>query len=119
MNNIRFNYLYRDGANFKAWGEVIFSNPDRLPLGLIEIKLHKNFLPDKLFIASQISIPETFLFLEGKITSNDHCYHEFNSVENCQEETTDSLNRSIFEFLNDVEKASIQGWKAFDILERI
>ena len=118
MNSIRFNYLYRDGSNYKSWGEVVFSNPEQLTLGEIETKLIDAFLPDKLFIASQVSIPEKFLFLNGKFTEYDHCYQEFDSVEVCESIPTDSLKLSITDFLRDVELASKQGWKAFDILER-
>ena len=118
MSSIKFYYLYRDGANYKSWGEVVFTNPDRLTLGEIRTRLITSFLPDRLFLAHQISITEKFLFLDGKFTNYDHCYHEFDNVEFCQEYPTDRLNRSITEFLKDVEAASKQGWKAFDILER-
>ena len=118
MDNIRFCYLYRDGSNYKSWGEVIFSNPEQLTLDKIEIRLIDAFLPDKQFIASQISIPEKFLFLDGKFTKYDHCYHEFDCVEVCEEDSTDSLERSISDFLREVETTSKHGWEAFDILER-
>lgn len=29
---IRFNYMYRDGANYKNHGEVIMLNPDNISL---------------------------------------------------------------------------------------
>jgi hypothetical protein len=50
--NVKFNYLYRDGGNFKSWGEVIFSNLENLPVNEIEAKLINAFLPDNQFIAS-------------------------------------------------------------------
>ena len=118
MNNIRFNYLYRDGSNYKSRGEVIFSNPENLTVSEIEEKLLQAFLPDKQFIASQITIPEKFLFTDMRFTRYDHCYHEFDGVEVCEEDSTDSLGRSVIDFLRDVEAASKQGWRAFDILER-
>ena len=118
MENIKLNYLYRDGANYKSWGDVVFSNPDRLTLSEIESKLIIAFLPDKLFVAHQISIPEKFLFASGKLTKFDHCYHEFDSVEICTENPTDNLNRSITDFLKTVELTSQNGWKAFGILDR-
>lgn len=117
MNNIRFNYLYRDGANYKSWGEVIFSNLEKISLDEIEEKLLKAFLPDKQFVASQIAIPDKFLFSGGKFTKHDHCYHEFDCIEVCEEDSTDDLGRSIAVFLQEVEFNARQGWKAFDILE--
>jgi len=118
MSNIKFNYLYRDGANSKSWGAIIFTNPEQLTLDEIEKGLIAAFLPDKLFIASQISIPERFLFARGNFTRFDHCYHEFDTVEICQDKPTDSLSRSIMDFLKDVELISQRGWKAFDVLDR-
>ena len=118
MNNIKFNYLYRDGSNYKSWGEVIFSNPENLPVIEVEVKLLNAFLPDKQFIASQISIPEKFLFADGKFTKYDHCYHEFDCVVFCQEPPIDDLQRSITDFLKGVELVSKKGWEAFDILDR-
>ncbi len=118
MSNIKFNYLYHDGANYKSWNEVVFENPEQLSLGEVEKRLVAAFLTDRLFVASQISIPEKFLFLDGKFTKYDHCYHEFDCVEICDEDSTDSLGRSISDFLREVELIAKQGWEAFDILER-
>ncbi len=117
MGNVKFVYLYRDGANYKSWNEVVFTNPDRLDLEGIERSLIVAFLTDKLFIADQISVPDKFLFIEDQVTKFDHCYHEFDHVEICEEKPTDSLSRTVTSFLKDVKLASEQGWKAFDILE--
>jgi hypothetical protein len=67
MGNIKFHYLYRDGSNYRKWGEVVFFDADDLPLGLITKRLQKLFLEDGLFIAHQVRIPE--VFLAEKITS--------------------------------------------------
>jgi hypothetical protein len=118
MKNIKFNYLYRDSSNYKSWGEVIFLNPEKLAINEIASRIFNAFLPDKQFIANQVFIPEKFLFINEKFTRYDHCYHEFDCVEVCEEDSTDSLGRSIEDFLRDTETASKQGWKAFDILDR-
>ncbi len=118
MNNIKFCYLYRDGSNYKSWGEVIFSNQENLATNEIIEKLLHVFFPDKQFVASQIAIPEKFLFMDGDFTEFDHCYHEFDCIGVCEEEPTDKPGRSISDFLQDIETASKQGWKAFDVLDR-
>jgi alpha-D-ribose 1-methylphosphonate 5-phosphate C-P lyase len=118
MKSIKFNYLYRDGSNYKSLEEVVFSNSENLTVNEITARLLDAFLPDKQFIADQVSIPEKFLFTHEKFTRDDHCYHEFDCVEACEEESTDALGRSVSDFLWDVEVASKQGWKAFDILDR-
>jgi hypothetical protein len=118
MTNIKFNYLYRDGSNYKSWGEVVFANPEDLAVDEINKRLVDVFLPDKLFVASRVWIPEKFLFLDGNFTTYDHCYHEFDCVEVCEESSTDSLGRTISDFSHDVELIAKQGWEAFDILDR-
>ncbi len=118
MNSIKFCYLYRDGSNYKSWEEVTFSNYENLAITEVTEMLLRAFLPDKQFIASQISIPEKFLFIGGDFTEFDHCYHEFDYVETCEEEPTDKLGRSITDFLQDIEIVSKQGWVAFDVLDR-
>ncbi len=118
MNNVKFNYLYRDGSNYKSWGEVIFLNYENLSVSEVEERLLNSFLPDKQFIATQIFVPEKFLFTGGNFTDNDHCYHEFDCIEASEEGPTDALGRSITDFLRDIETTSRQGWKAFDILDR-
>ena len=115
MSNIKFNYLYRDGANYKSWGEVIFTNPEQLSLHMIKERLTGAFLSEEFFIASQISIPEKFFFPNEKITKYDHCYHAFDCVEISQKEPNDILNRSITDFLKAVESISFNGWKEFQL----
>jgi len=75
---------------------------------------------DCLMRSCQISnsLPIKFLFINEKLTKDDHCYHEFDRIEICEEDSTDSLGRSISDFLRDVKVASKQGWKAFNILDR-
>ena len=95
MANIRFNYLYRDGSNFKKWASVVFANADNLSVDDIGDSLRSNFLPDQLFIAHQIRVPEAFLFKEYPLTVDDHCFHEFHSVETTSDATNDTFDRSI------------------------
>jgi hypothetical protein len=72
---IRFNYLYRDAGNYKSWGELYFSNPDKLDLKSIDERLRCAFDQEVLFIAHQIGVPEVFLYNKGKLNNNDHCFH--------------------------------------------
>lgn len=39
MRNVKFVYLYRDGANYKIWSDVVFENPDGLSLNEIDRSL--------------------------------------------------------------------------------
>lgn len=114
---IKFTYLYRDAGNSKAWHEVVFSNPNDLPLADIDNRLVKAFDMGCLFVADQIQIPEVFLFANGDVIAEDHCFHEFYSVELSTDQFTDQ--RSIKSFLEQVERESQQGWRCFNPIDRV
>lgn len=114
MNNIKFSYLYRDAGNYKKWANVVFSNPDGLTVDAVKRVLMDAFLPDGLFIARQIQIPETFLFDQGEARSDDHCFHELDSIEGSLEVANDTHSRSIGQFTAEVEKEAKRGWLTFD-----
>ena len=119
MNNVRFVYLYRDGSNYKKWGEVIFSNRERISIeGALE-KLKCAFLPDGLFVAHQVRVPEVFLAAESQLTEDDHCFHEFDSVEGTSDLPNDRHRRSISAFASEAALESPRGWRAFDPRERL
>jgi hypothetical protein len=114
MDNIKFNYLYRDAGNYKKWAEVVFSNTDRLTIKSVTKALREAFMPDGLFTAHQIRIPEAFLFTQGDATSDDHCFHEFYSIETSLIVPTDPHSRSIRQFIAEVNECAKRGWVAFD-----
>lgn len=114
MANIKFNYLYRDASNFKKWASVVFANPNNFSVDDIGDSLRSNFLPDQLFIAHQIRVPQAFLFVEYPLTVDDHCFHEFYSVEPTPDATNDTFDRSILAFLVEVHTEACLGWVPFD-----
>ncbi len=116
---VRFNYLYRDGSNFKRWGSVDFSNPEQLTIEEIDIRLRSCFEQESFFIAHQIGIPELFLYVDEPITADDHCYHEYQSVEKIENEHSANPARTIGEFLTIVQTSAAQGWKTFDPLDHL
>jgi hypothetical protein len=114
MSNVEFVYLYRDGGNYKKWGKVIFSNPDGIDTETVERDLRQAFLEDGLFIASQIRVPEVFLYSDYGFSSDDHCYHEFGGVRPTASSADDERCRSISEFLVEVIQEAQRGWQVFD-----
>ncbi len=114
MNNIEFRYLYRDAGNYKKFGIVVFANPEQLSPEALEMELRQVFWEDDLFIASQIRVPEVFLYSDGKPSSDDHCFHEFGGLLTTEETANDKHNRSIREFLAEVTREDQRGWKIFD-----
>jgi hypothetical protein len=119
MDNIKFNYLYRDAGNYKKWAEVVFSNPDRLTLESMTAALRDTFLQDGLFIAHQVRLPEAFFSTEGDATSDDHCFHEFDVAEITLEAPNDSQSRSISQFIAEVKREARRGWVTFDPHDRL
>jgi len=118
MKNIEFSYLYRDAGNYKKWGKVIFSNPDRLGPTEVNKALQGAFLDGDLFVAQQVRIPEVFLFADGDATSDDHCFHEFDTTTLTTQAADDTYSRSIKEFIAEVEQQANRGWAEFDPRER-
>jgi hypothetical protein len=116
--NIRFEYLYRDGSNYKKWGEVVFSDPDAIDAEPVSKQLRKLFLVDGLFIAHQVRVPEVFLSDDDSVSHDDHCYHEFSHLEATPEPPNDKHGRSIRELVLEVERQASRGWQAFDPGER-
>jgi hypothetical protein len=114
MSNVEFSYLYRDGGNCKNRGTVVFSNSGEISVGAAEGDLRQHFLEDGLFIASQIRVPEVFLFAGGRFSSDDHCYHEFDGIRSTTRSADDTLHRSIGEFLAEVDREAHRGWRLFD-----
>lgn len=114
MDNIEFTYLYRDGGNNKKWGRIVFSNPQGANSGSLEKDLRPAFLQDGLFIASQIRVPDVFLYADGKFSFDDHCYHEFDAVRPTSKDADDVHRRTITEFLTEVTQQTELGWLAFD-----
>jgi hypothetical protein len=119
MDNIKFVYLYRDGSNYKKWAEIVFSNVDQESPEAVTEGLREAFLEDGIFIAHQVRIPEVFLAFEYPLTSDDHCFHEFNSVEVTPDAPDDPCRRSIREFIAEVRTEAKQGWRAFNPQDRL
>ena len=119
MSNIKFHYLYRDGSNYQKWAEVVFFDIDDLPVESITKELRDSFLQDGLFIADQVRVPEAFLAAEDELTSDDHCFHEFSSVEPTSDPPNDRYGRSIREFVAEVAREAKGGWQAFDPKDRL
>jgi hypothetical protein len=114
MSSVEFFYLYRDGGNYKKCGKVIFSNPDGIDTELVARDLRQAFLEDGLFIASQIRVPEVFLYVDYGFSSDDHCYHEFGDVRPTASGADDAHRRSVSQFLVEVIREARRGWRVFD-----
>jgi len=95
MPNILFSYLYRDGANYKNYGEVVFTNPTNLSLTTVKETIESKLLDGEWFYAHKWYLPD--LHFEKWDIEIDHSFHEFEDVEETDRAPTDT--RPIDEFL--------------------
>lgn len=95
--NIRFHYQYRDAANYKEFGSVIFSNPNRLPINVIESRLKEVFIDQEYFVPHACKVP--LIHTSPYNPELDHEWYELDYLEETNEDTTDC--RSIEAFIKD------------------
>lgn len=94
INNIKFNYLYRDAGNYKEFGETIFTNQESKSLQEIELAIRKNLIEGEFFIPEKWNILR--LTFDSYSPELDHDYHEFESVEVTDENPTESIDITTF-----------------------
>ena len=75
MPNIKFNYRYRDGANYKNFGFVIFDNPDGVSIEVVDSIIKSKLIDETWFYADQWHLPE--LYLTTFDSKRDPTWHEF------------------------------------------
>ena len=90
-------YLYRDAGNYKQWGEVIFRNQRGSSLAKLEKQI-RSLLTDQIFFeAEALHIPT--LYFDEPISDLDREWHEFHSLEACDDAANDKTDRDIEELL--------------------
>lgn len=94
MQNILFEYLYRDGANYKNHGYVIFSNNRNFNLDEIEVSLREKMFDGEWFCAMRWQVPD--LHFEKWDCEVDHLYHEFSFIEYTSDPPTETRDIKVF-----------------------
>lgn len=79
MPNIKFSYLYRDGANYKNYGSVVFKGEQTFDLGKLLILIQSKLISGEFFYASQWHLPD--LHFDQWNDEFDHTFHEFECIE--------------------------------------
>jgi hypothetical protein len=109
--NIVFDYMYRDGSNYKQGGEVVFSNPDKLTVEEIEGRIKAAIDEETYFIAHQIGVPEVFF---DDLGEDDHSWHEFCGVrETRSRKNMDKKKRTIKELVEQMEQ--VEKWNEWNL----
>lgn len=101
--NIKFSYLYRDGANYKNFNEVVFLNPDGIGLEEIKSIIKKRLVDGCWFIVKDWNLPDLHFKEYPWDNSIDHEWHEFESVEETEAAPTQALpiHKFLLPALND------------------
>lgn len=86
--DIKFCYLYRDGANYKDYSQIIFSNPNSINLLEIEKLIRKKLIDGKWFYSKEWNVTDIH-FKEFTFDSEiDVEWHEFEAVQETNEDAT-------------------------------
>jgi hypothetical protein len=94
--------MYRDGANYKNYSEVVFSNPDKLTIEIIEKRIRSRLIDEIWFVAKSWNLPDIHFKEYAWDSEIDHDWHEFISIEETLEKETKTITISIF--LSIIEK---------------
>jgi hypothetical protein len=84
--NIKFNYQYRDGANYKNCHSEVFSNARTLSIEEVQKRIQSVVIEGEYFIASDWQLKDLHSHLWDE--EIDHNWHEFVSVEETSSEAT-------------------------------
>lgn len=93
--------MYRDGANYKNYNELVFENPDNLSVDDIDKQIRKHLIDNTWFVADNWHIPN--MFFEDYTWNNeiDHTYHEYCQV--IPSDESKNQPKTILEFLKSIE----------------
>jgi hypothetical protein len=77
--NIRLNYLYRDGANYKQYHSEVFTNAGLLSIEEVENRLRAQLIDGDWFYNHNWDLKDLHVYVwDNEI---DHTWHEFDCVE--------------------------------------
>lgn len=86
-----FEYMYRDGSNYKAWGSLLLSGK---PTHEYVTALKECLESGDYFVAEQVGIPPVYKELwdlSGGPTDDDHALHEFVAIREATDEERKSM----------------------------
>lgn len=102
--NIRFEYLYRDGGNFKKWGEVVFLNPHNVSVDVVMSMARDVLIDQTYFVANKACLPD--LHFREYDEQLDHGWHEAHAFQPTDDAANDPQSRSIEELMESLRFAS-------------
>lgn len=87
--NLKFEYLYRDGGNYKQFGHIVLSNSTQLNVTDATKRLREYLIDGEFFEPSKVGVPALEVYeYDPEI---DHQWYEFEKFT----ETTDPVSHDI------------------------
>lgn len=97
--NIKLNYRYRDAGNYKQFGSVVFSNPNRLSIEKATKLIQEKLISEEFFSPQDWNLPSLhFHHFDPEL---DHEYHEFERWEETYEKANEP--REVANFLKEIK----------------
>ena len=109
MAQLKLQYMYRDGANWKESDYMIFANTQNLGAEVVQEMIEECLFDDGNFIAESIGLP-TLYFDDGS-DPDAHGLHEFLRVNECDSEPNDKQNRDVLNLVIEFARQRLFDWK--------
>ena len=103
--NIKLNYLYRDGANYKQHHEEIYTNIHVLSIEEIETRIREQLIDGEWFYNHNWNLED--LHRHQWDNEIDHTFHEFDSVEATDEQNTKEDILTLLQLIESKDKYSV------------
>jgi len=89
-NNVKFNYLYRDGGNYKQFGFVIFTNDNNIQIEEILNQIQLKLIDGEFFDPKKWAVETLYKYPYDP--ELDHSWHEFEDIEITSESPTSKVD---------------------------
>ena len=97
--NIVVEYLYRDAANNKIWGEALFSNESNLGKDDLLYLIRSRLIDGEFFVAEKSGVAS--LCFNQYDPELDHGWHEFYDIKLLHNQF-DSCTKDIMQFISNL-----------------
>ena len=93
---LKFSYLYRDAGNYKNYNEVVFGNLHRVSVEEVRAAFEANLIEGQWFVAKDMELPSLFFKEFDWDEELDHNWHEFQHLEETDEEANREEDIQVF-----------------------
>lgn len=113
MANTQIKYRYRDASNYKAYPKDDIIVEGELTWSDFEPTLHMG----KIFLPSEIGLPDLQSQLENYPNEDDHIWHELIELESTQLDPTVEITAN--EFKTRLNSIAENGWNESQAIEKL